>query len=245
MAVALCGFYLVVVPLRYTDPTGHRECERYCSDEIITAGIASAYAGPWDPVAQARRMQTAQQAAGVAIDFTPVIGDAKGLVEVFTGRDLATGERLGGWRWLGLLGLSEVRHLRHADELADVIHNVGKRTAGVSIESGTQVYRVWGKDPSNPDLIRQSGPWGPSWTTVDPSTVPDYRGYAGLPSGGGSGALNAGRFVSVGTLDDVTGVQTRSALSIDGQPGGLFELTVPNPQEQISLTGVYGVNPPY
>lgn len=52
-------------------------------------------------------------------DFAPGAGDAKGLVEILTGEDLVTGERLGAWRWLGLLGLSEVWALRHADELPE------------------------------------------------------------------------------------------------------------------------------
>jgi hypothetical protein len=77
---------------------------------------------------------------------------------------------------------------------------------------GTKVYRVWGTNPNNPDLTKQSGPWGQSWTTVDPSTVPNYREAAGLPSGGESGARNAGRFVSVGIINDASGVQVRSAL---------------------------------
>jgi hypothetical protein len=53
------------------------------------------------------------------VDFTPVIGDAKGVVEIFTGKDLITGEDLGAWRWaglLGLVGLAEIRYLRFADE---------------------------------------------------------------------------------------------------------------------------------
>src|SRR5262249_31381899 len=43
----------------------------------------------------------------------------------------------------------------------------------------TKVFRVWGDG---------SKPWGPSWTPVDPRTVPNYRNAAGLPS------KNSGRF---------------------------------------------------
>jgi hypothetical protein len=57
------------------------------------------------------------QGASLTVDFIPVVGDVKGLAEVFTGRDLITGEGLGNWRWLGLLGLSE---LRHVDEVASL-----------------------------------------------------------------------------------------------------------------------------
>jgi hypothetical protein len=38
------------------------------------------------------------------------------LIEVFTGCDLVTGEDLGWWRLAGIIGLSELRHLRHADD---------------------------------------------------------------------------------------------------------------------------------
>jgi hypothetical protein len=42
------------------------------------------------------------------------------LIEVFTGCDLVTGEDLGWWRLAGIIGLSELRHLRHADELGTI-----------------------------------------------------------------------------------------------------------------------------
>jgi hypothetical protein len=51
------------------------------------------------------------------VDATPVVGDIKGFIEVFTGCDLLTGEELGNWRWLGLIALSELRNLRSLDEL--------------------------------------------------------------------------------------------------------------------------------
>lgn len=75
--------------------------------------------------------------------------------------------------------------------------------------------------------------------------MPNYREAAGLPSGGESGAFNAGRFVSEGIINDASGIQVRQALSVDGKPGGLVEFVVPNPEVQITLIGVYGVNPPY
>jgi hypothetical protein len=106
-----------------------------------------------------------------------------------------------------------------------------------------KVYRVWGSEPSS--NVPGSGPWGRSWSPVDPSSVSNYRDVAGLPTGGTSGAYNRGRFVSEGVIDDTTGVQLRSALSLDGSAGGLTEYIVPNPQQQIRLLGVYGVNPPY
>jgi hypothetical protein len=40
----------------------------------------------------------------LALDFLPIIGTWKGILEAFTGRDLVTGEKLPDWaRWLGIL----------------------------------------------------------------------------------------------------------------------------------------------
>ena len=48
---------------------------------------------------------TGKTAASIGLDFVPVIGDVKGVIEAGTGYDLVTGESLGNWRWFGLLGL--------------------------------------------------------------------------------------------------------------------------------------------
>lgn len=80
---------------------------------------------------------------------------------------------------------------------------------------------------------------------MDPSTVPNYREAAGLPSGGASEGYNAGRFVSVGIVSDPCGVEIGSALSVDNNPGGLAQFWVPDPRTQITLLGVYGANPAF
>ena len=98
-----------------------------------------------------------------------------------------------------------------------------------------------GKDPTLPDeLAQQCGPWGHSWTRVDPRTISNYRDIARLPEG-----ANYGRFVSEGVVNGASGMTSRSALPLDGNAGGLDEILVPNPETQITLTGVYGVNPPF
>ncbi|NIW44565.1 MAG: DUF3990 domain-containing protein, partial [candidate division Zixibacteria bacterium] len=61
---------------------------------------------------------------GAAVDFTPGYGDVKGFVEVFTGEDLATGEALGTLRYLGLLGVSELRHLRSLEKVTGICEPV-------------------------------------------------------------------------------------------------------------------------
>ena len=123
------------------DPTGHW----YGPDEYDPAGIETlleAYAfaemsgdesvlrwpggTPYDKPPRA-----IDRVVGLAADFTPGVGDVKGLIEVFTGEDLVTGERLGYWRWLGLLGVSELRHLDEASDALRAVENVAEG-AGLS-----------------------------------------------------------------------------------------------------------------
>jgi RHS repeat-associated protein len=102
-------------------------------------------------------------------------------------------------------------------------------TAAVATGS-MNVYRVWGG---------LSGPWGMSWTNVDPRTIPDYRNVAGLPD------QNTGQFLSEGVLTDPAGVTVKLADPLHGNIGGLVEVVVPNPPAQIGVTNVVGLNPPF
>jgi RHS repeat-associated protein len=118
--------------------------------------------------------------------------------------------------------------------------DAGAGTLG-DARAGQTVFRVWGRDPASPDLApNQSGPWGRSWTRVDPGSVAKYRDVAGLPD-----EANLGRFVSQGTPLNPTGVEVREALQLGTNQGGLDELLIPNPESQIELNGVFGVNPPF
>jgi hypothetical protein len=120
-------------------------------------------------------------------------------------------------------------------------------------ERGLTVYRLhgWNEEPAGglrlvegaatPDggpVLSGSGPWGHSWTTVDPRTMDDPRSVLGLPTGRDG---NPGRFLSVGVLEDPTGVRVRTALPLDGNPGGGPELLVPDPARQINLKSVEGM----
>jgi len=107
----------------------------------------------------------------------------------------------------------------------------GLVAAKSTVQEGTTVYRVWGG---------KSGPWGESWTTVNPNTVPNLRSAAGLPD------VNTGRFVSEGVLQSTEGVTSRGALIIKpGQQGNLPELVIKNAEQQIKLRNVSGVNPEF
>jgi RHS repeat-associated protein len=102
-----------------------------------------------------------------------------------------------------------------------------------------KIYRVYGGDSKASCA---------SWTPVDPSTEPNYRDKAGLPSGRESGVNNSGRFVIEGTLEDHSKVVlTRSALPLDGKGGGMDEYIIPNGIENgaISINKVGGANPEF
>jgi hypothetical protein len=90
----------------------------------------AAYQGTYDPRQQAANRARAKQAASLVIDLGSVAGDVKGLIEVFTGRDLVTGEDLGNWRFAGLaglVGLGEIRYLRFSYDVLELGVPIGKR----------------------------------------------------------------------------------------------------------------------
>jgi len=124
-----------------------------------------------------------------------------------------------------------------ADSLGTTSSNTASATSSVEstqaventgVDAGTTVYRVFGGD---------SPAFGHSWTDVDPSLISNYRYYAGLPD------CNSGQFVIQGYLTDMTDVEFRSALSLDGNVGGLSELLIPDPSSQIEITNVNIANP--
>jgi hypothetical protein len=107
-------------PLKYVDPTGHcKGLSGQAFDVCVSAvvGVADAGHSTNDWVARNEETLWVMEAGGV--DLLPIAGDAKGLAEVFTGHDLITGENLGHWRWAGLVFLSELRLMRHGDDVVD------------------------------------------------------------------------------------------------------------------------------
>ena len=85
---------------------------------------------------------------------------------------------------------------------------------------GSTVYRTW-SDEAYPN--------GRYWAVRDPRTIKNYRSKSGLPD------KNGGPFLTKGTLRDTTGVEENLAAPLDGNPGGMVELTVPNPDMQIDI----------
>jgi hypothetical protein len=95
---------------------------------------------------------------------------------------------------------------------------------------GQTVYRVWGEEAL---------PSGHSWTPVNPSTVSSYRSVAGLPD------ANSGRFVTEAIIQDISDIQVRPALPFNGNPGGITEYIIPNPNSQLRIIRISGVNPEF
>ncbi len=101
-------FYVTVYPIAQEVPH---------SVTGIPAGSFVAYVPPSE--CKEGPVSTEATATSIGVDLIPVVGDIKGLNEVYTGCDMVTGESLGNWRWLGLLGivgLAELSLLRYSDE---------------------------------------------------------------------------------------------------------------------------------
>jgi len=114
------------------------------------------------------------------------------------------------------------------------------------------VWRVYGANLADDGtiVVRQlpdgavvptgSRPFGASWTPTDPSLSPNFRVSAGLPD------ENPGRFLIEGILrnpDHVT--EVRSALPLDGHPGGWPEYLIRDAQDAVEVVTVRGVNEPW
>jgi RHS repeat-associated protein len=132
-------------PLHHTDPSGHMPCGAACPGDWTNWEFNpdAAYQGSYDPRQQAANRARAKQAASLVIDLGSVAGDVKGLIEVFTGRDLVTGEDLGNWRFAGLaglVGLGEIRYLRNADEAGDALRLLFK--VGDTVEATGQWHHL-------------------------------------------------------------------------------------------------------
>jgi uncharacterized protein RhaS with RHS repeats len=115
------------------------------------------------------------------------------------------------------------------DEASGVI------AAESGIGPGTTVYRVYGGEATP-----FGNPAAGYFTTVDPSTVGDFRVGIGLYSG------NTGQFVveaKIVSMDSV--IVQPSAPGLGGIGGGYPELIIPNSQSQISVIRVSGANPPF
>lgn len=86
-----------------------------------------------------------------------------------------------------------------------------------TVEEQIAVYRVFGGD---------ARAQGFSWTPTDPRTVGNFKDAAGLPSGGASGFTNTANFMLEGRVKASDVIDSRPALPLDGNTGGLPEYII-------------------
>ena len=124
-------------PLKYTDPTGQLAKVR----DLSGSPVEFMHSVVWDPDIEhfafndgsSVTWHSPERLASLLLDFTPIIGDAKGFIEGVIGQELLTGEPLSPVdRFLGLVLLSEVRGIKKGAKLADDI-------IGAAIDSANAV----------------------------------------------------------------------------------------------------------
>lgn len=126
----------------------------------IPAGSTIAYVPP--SACNRGPVSNEAMATSIGVDFVPIVGDVKGVVEAATGCDMVTGESLGTWRWLGLLGLiglGEVALLRHGDEAVDGARMVDNLRGSLRYSDESVMAAVRHADDTA-DLARQVGKIG-------------------------------------------------------------------------------------
>ena len=165
------------------------------------------------------------------------LSPVKSALDIATGKDVITRDQLATSDYT--LAASDILLLAAGPigkigKGLDAINDIAKMDrivdAGKGVNAGDKVYRVWGGE---------AAPWGRSWTTVDPRTVSEYRNAAGLPN------QNTGRFISEGILQNTDGILIKQADPLHGNKGGFPEAVIPNPQKQVILQKVEGLNPEF
>jgi hypothetical protein len=119
------------------------------------------------------------------------------------------------------------------------------------IQAGDDVFRLYGQREDRFGLEVQEGAtlpdgrsmpvgsraMGQSWTTKPIEEMANPRAELGLPD------ANPARFLIHARVVDPTGMELRAALPLDGHPGGGPEVLIPDPERQLRILRVEGVNP--
>ena len=106
--------YVMNNPLKYVDPTGHWNEE-------------SDWYRPWSWLNKSDGEASLEgKITALGVDFLPLIGDGKGIIEAFTGEDVITKEKLVWWeRGLGLICLTELRGIRKGAKYSNEVIEAG------------------------------------------------------------------------------------------------------------------------
>ncbi|MEM1223855.1 MAG: hypothetical protein AAGH40_13975, partial [Verrucomicrobiota bacterium] len=131
-------------------------------------------------------------------------------------------------------GLSKAARVGKVGQYLDDLTRIAQEARGATNKTDefVDVYRAFGDD---------ARAQGFSWTTTDPRTVSNFRDAAGLPSGGASGANNSADFLIQGRAKANDIIDTRSALPLDGNRGGLPELIID--PKNVDITDFSVLNP--
>ena len=119
------------------------------------------------------------------------------------------------------------------------------------IQPGDDVFRLYGQREDKLGLEVQEGAtlpdgrsmpvgsraMGQSWTTKPIEDMANPRAELGLPD------ANPARFLIHARVVDPSGMELRAALPLDGHPGGGPEVLIPDPERQLRIIRVEGVNP--
>jgi RHS repeat-associated protein len=116
----------------------------------------------------------------------------------------------------------------------DVPVSGGASVADDAVPIGTRLFRAAG---GSAPLMHQGRPI--SFTTVNPMSVSNFRSAAGLYPG------NAGTVLLEGVLTNARGVTLTRATAGPAGPGGISEVIVPNAAEQVRVTRISTVRPPF
>lgn len=171
-AVGWLGFFFTVVLL---DLTTWSAAADNCSVYTDCFGQSEA-------ASEAALGLTFLAALSLTLDFIPIIGDAKGLIEMATGRDLLTGEELEPWeRALGLIGLVPGGDLFRLAKVGGNLAGAGgsaARNADFFIDVGSGAAEGFGR---NADNFSGVGRHGDSVPSRDPFGLNDAPAFTDPP----------------------------------------------------------------
>jgi len=170
---------------------------------------------------------TTSDVVDTALDFVPIAG---GIKDIYRGFENGDG-------WLVALGAGIIV----LDVFTLGTASIAKGSIKTGIKLGSKAvtkYAAKGAD----DVVNvfrvyggKAKPGGFSWTSVNPNSVGNFRNAAGLPN------VNTGRFVIEGTVKRSRIINSRSALPLDGNKGGLLEYIID--PKNVNIHRVSGANP--
>ena len=154
-------------PLKYTDPTGQLAKVR----DLSGSPVEFMHSVFWDPDIEhfafndgsSVTWHSPDKLASLLLDFTPIIGDAKGFIEGVIGKDLVTGQSLTPVdRFLGLVLLTEVRGAKKGIDLFDAAFDaakhastpVGRKGKEIQVPRSNKPAKIAGRDYSGHALDR-------------------------------------------------------------------------------------------